>query len=118
MTAPAATVGRRVDCQHDSGSATGFVPLCDDRATWTVTYRNGSSGPHILEVCDAHLGATRGRVHPGEVSTVRRESARVPDHLGWSVRHYGAAYPPGFLESRRAGTLEITHPTGVARGRV
>lgn len=82
-------------CTYDTGSMFGNVPVCDARAMWDVTYEIGSGGPLVESVCERHVGPTRGRVFPGEVSTVRRESARVTDLDGWPVGTHGPGLPPG-----------------------
>ena len=42
-------------CGHDSGSATGNRPLCDDRATQQITYRLVGMGVDVtVKRCDRH----------------------------------------------------------------
>jgi len=58
-------------CKYDSGSATGCQPLCDRRAEFVVTYRNGSYPAFKVPVCGRHVHALEGAVFPGHESTER-----------------------------------------------
>lgn len=68
-------------CQYDSGSMYGNRPLCAQKATHIVTYRNGSGAPMRTAVCARHLGPMQGRVYPGLVAaeTIGQERARALD---------------------------------------
>jgi len=57
-------------CEHDSGSMTGFAPLCAGPATHLVTYHDGSSGPIRIMVCARHVHVAEARAFPGHDSTV------------------------------------------------
>lgn len=57
-------------CEYDAGSMFGNVPLCSERATWSLTYRNGSYGPFTIRVCDGHALPMEGRVFPASVRVV------------------------------------------------
>lgn len=60
-----------MECQYDSGSMYGNVPICDRVATVAITYQFGHYGPRTVHVCDKHVRATRGRVFPDPILSER-----------------------------------------------
>ncbi len=51
-------------CALDSGSATDCQPLCDQPATWTVTYSSGSYGPFVVPLCSGHVRRFQNQIWP------------------------------------------------------
>lgn len=58
-------------CEYDSGSMYDCRSVCGQRATHTVTYRNGSYGPFSVKVCPQHVRPMEGRAYPGHIATTQ-----------------------------------------------
>lgn len=96
------TAAGEVRCTYDSGSMYGNTGQCPNPAQWVVTYQNGTSGPFNAPVCEAHLGAMKGRVYPGliEVAPIRVTSSRRTAE--WDMRtSEQAMYDSGYLNGKR-----------------